>query len=64
VVEEATASIRYRVGAGHLFLGFIRVGSSYYAAVQGILKECWRLGLGDADSYRAAVDVESVRGST
>lgn len=33
------------------------------AAVKGTLRAAWRLGLMDAESYRRAVDVESIRGS-
>lgn len=33
------------------------------AAVRGILRTCWRLGLMDADTYHRAADVPAVRGS-
>lgn len=33
------------------------------AAVRGVLRECWRLGLIDGDTYQRAIDVPPVRGS-
>ena len=33
------------------------------AAVRGVLKSCWRLGLMDTDSYTRSVDVGNVKGS-
>jgi hypothetical protein len=33
------------------------------SAVRGVLRECWRLGLVDAESYQRATDLPSVRGS-
>ena len=33
------------------------------AAVRGVLKSCWRLGLVDTDSYTRSVDVGNVKGS-
>ena len=36
----------------------------HLAALRGVLRECWRLQLMDADSYRRAVDVGSIRGET
>jgi len=34
------------------------------AGLRGVLKQTWRLGLIDADTYRRAVDIENVSGST
>ena len=34
------------------------------AGLRGVLKQTWRLGLVDADTYRRAVDIENVSGST
>jgi site-specific recombinase XerD len=36
----------------------------HLAALRGVLRECWRLGLVDADSFQRAVDVPSVRAET
>jgi len=36
----------------------------HVAALRGVLRECWRLGLVDADSFQRAVDVPSVRAET
>lgn len=36
----------------------------HLAALRGVLKECWRLGLVDADSFQRAIDVPSVRAET
>jgi integrase/recombinase XerD len=34
------------------------------AAVRGVLKECWRLGLVDGEHYQRAADVQGVRATT
>lgn len=36
----------------------------YLSALRGVLRECWRLGLMDADAHARAVDLPAVRGST
>jgi integrase len=37
--------------------------SRYLSALRGVLRDCWRLELLDAESYQRAVDLEPVRGS-
>ncbi len=34
------------------------------AALRGVMRECWRLGLIDAEEFHRAIDVASVRGTT
>jgi len=36
----------------------------YLAALRGVLRECWRLGHTDAETYRRAADIAPVRGET
>jgi len=36
----------------------------YLAAIRGVLKAAWRLGLMTSDEYRQAVDVKAIRGET
>lgn len=36
----------------------------HLAALRGLLKECWRLGLTSGDDYQRAIDIETIRGES
>jgi len=57
---QHAAAIRARLAAMYA----PRTVNRYLTALRGVLKECWRLGLLDADTYGRTADVEAIKVET
>ena len=58
--HEHTAAIRAALAERYA----MTTANKALAALRGVLKACWRLGLIDGETYQRAVDVPAVRGET
>lgn len=57
---EHVQGLRARMASGTLSPSYVNL---HLCALRGVLKEAWRLGLMDSESYMRAVDVQGLRGS-
>lgn len=58
---EHTTAIRTALSERYNNVNTVNV---HLAALRGVLKAAWRLGLMDGEAYRRSIDIPSVRGST